>query len=343
MKEYPYPYPWKELPGTTEEMAFLDRRFSEMSVRERYLVEGASQLQSIDTAADLINLTEQLYNFDFFYGAADDTALGSYLAKYRGHATDAQLPFLKLAQWELDLRESHSGVFVSGGFVEQTMPCGQIYNGENLSQMTNGNGTVKLKLASRTCPAGVWVRLPDHEPAIGEPDELQVAFGELGVTNLHRVMLLEAKCCLDNIIDLVDQYDSLEQLIMDSNNLGYVLEECGQGMKCFEEWFQAAMQLEGCTRLDEALDISKNLDCYDFVPTEQHWERFGKDLARRNKIINPDSPMAQYFDYAMYCKAEIERLNLEPCALGYIARNSREFIYGFSKSSTEPQTPTMEL
>ena len=46
------------------------------------------------------------------------------------------------------------------------------------------------------------------------------------------------------------------------------------------EHLESAMEIEGCTRLDFALDISQNLDCYDFVPkalilksTEESWQR----------------------------------------------------------------------
>jgi len=343
MKNYPYPYPWQELPSTPEEMAFLDRRFAEMSVREGYLLEGASRLQSIDNAADLINLIEQLDNFEFFYGSMDDSSLGDYYAKYRENATYAQMPYLDLKRWGADLRERHGGVFVSGGYVEQTSPCRQIYNGENLGQMTSGNGSVKLKLASCNRPEGVWVKLPDHEIHTIEPDEVAAALGELGVNKLSRTVLLEAKCCLDNITDLTDQYDSLERLIEDGNNLGYVLEECGQGMICFEERFRAAVELEGSTRLDEALDISQNLQCYDFIPEPQYWERFGRQLAQQRGIINPDSPAAMYFDYAAYCKAEINRLGLQPCSHGYIARNSQEFICEFSKNGFATKNPSMGM
>lgn len=227
MKDYPYPYPWRELPGTPEAIRFLETRFADMSVRERYLLEGASQLQSVDHAADLINLIEQLDCFAFYYGATDDSSLGEYIAKYRENATYKQLPFFNLARWGKDVREQHGGVFVARGFVEQIEPCLQRYNGTNLGRLTRENASVRLKVASGKCPAGVWVKLPDHEPSTGEPDELAVALGELGIGKWCQAMLLEAKCWLDNIAGLFEQYDSLEKLIEDGNNLGYVLGEHG--------------------------------------------------------------------------------------------------------------------
>jgi len=337
MKDYTYPYPWKGLSGTAEEMRFLAARFAEMSAREQHLVEGASQLQSIDTAADLIDLTEQLDCFAFYYGAADDGKLGDYIAKYRENATYAQLPFFDFARWGKDVREQHGGVYVSGGFVEQISPSRQIYDGENLSQMTGGNWSVKLKLASRYRPDGVWLKLPDHEIHTVEPDEAAVALGELGVDNLSHTILLESKCCLDNITITMEQYDDLDRLIQDGSNLGYVLEEQGQGMPCFEAHLRAAMELENCTRLDHALDISQNLACFDFIPEPQQRERYGRHLARQRGVVNPDSPAALYFDYEAYCKAEIERLGLKPCAQGYIARNDREFIFEFSSPPRQEQ------
>jgi hypothetical protein len=335
MKDYPYPYPWKELSGTPEEKRFLETRFAEMSVRECYLLEGASLFQPIDNAADLINLTEQLDCFVFYCGATDDSALGEYIAKYRERVTCEQLPFFDLACWGKDAREQHGGVFVSGGFVEQVRPCRQCYDGTNINMMSCET-SVQLKVASGSCPAGVWVKLPDHEPSTGEPDELAAAMGALGIKKWCQAVLLEAKCCLDNISDLSEQYGSLKELIEKGNDLGYVLEERGQGMACFEERFRAAMELESCIRLDEALDISENLDCYDFIPDESQWEHFGQELARRSKIIDPGSTAGIYFDYAAYCKAEIERLRLKPCTFGYIARNDHEFINMYSRAQLEP-------
>ena len=344
MKAYPYPYPWKGLPGTAEETQYLGWRLSEMSVRERYLLEGASRLQSVDTAADLINLTEQLDSFSLCLGATDDAALGAYVARCRERIPKKQIPLLDTARWGRDLRERHDGVFTSGGFVEQTSPLRQIYAaGDSLSKLTAGDAAMRLKVASAHCPDGVWLMLPDHEPITGEPDERAAAREVLGVTGWDGAVLLEAKCCLWNITNPARQYATLEQLIDAGNNLGYVLEEQGQGMTCFDEYFRAAMELEGCTRLDEALDISQNLNCYDFIPAEEHWKTFGRRIAERSGIIDPDSAAAPYFDYAAYCKSEIERLGLKRCADGYIARNDQAFIHEFSEPAPQEQNLSLSL
>jgi hypothetical protein len=344
MKAYPYPYPWKDLSGSMDETAYLERRFAEMSVRERYLLEGAARLQSIDTAADMINLTEQLDSFSLCLGATDDAALGAYVARCRERIPKKQIPLLDTARWGRDLRERHDGVFTSGGFVEQTSPLRQIYAaGDSLSKLTAGDAAMRLKVASAHCPDGVWLMLPDHEPITGEPDERAAAREVLGVTGWDGAVLLEAKCCLWNITNPARQYATLEQLIDAGNNLGYVLEEQGQGMTCFDEYFRAAMELEGCTRLDEALDISQNLNCYDFIPAEEHWKTFGRRIAERSGIIDPDSAAAPYFDYAAYCKSEIERLGLKRCADGYIARNDQAFIHEFSEPAPQEQNLSLSL
>lgn len=335
MKGYPYPYPWKELPGTAEEKAFLDARFAKMSIREHYLVEGASQFNSIETAADLINLTEQLDNFSFYYGANSDEKLGKHIATYEYHVTPDQLRFLDLNAWGSGIREQNGGVFVSGGYVEQHYSCQEVYTGENLFQISSENASMRIKVASASQPTGLWIRLPDHEISTGEPDELSVVMSELGITNWSRAVLLEVDCCFDNITGIADQYESLEELIQAGNNLGYIMEEQGQGMPYFQQRFQAAMDMEDCTRLDEALDISQNLRCYDFIPSEQHWQKFGRDLAQKRGLSRPSSPIEMYFDCVAYCRAEIEALNLQSCKGGYIARNQNEFIREFSKGPQE--------
>ena len=42
----------------------------------------------------MINLTEQLSSFDFYYKAIDEKSLGEYVAKHKEDASDEILPFI---------------------------------------------------------------------------------------------------------------------------------------------------------------------------------------------------------------------------------------------------------
>lgn len=341
MREYPYPYPWKELPGTAEETAFLERRMEKLSVREGALLEGAAKMVSVQTAAYLINLTEQLDRFDFLPGVTDDAALGGQIALYQLRAPAQMLPFLKLGEIGGDYRLKNNGVFTECGYVEEKVPLRTIYTGENLDRMDE-NWSVRLKLASGSCPDGVWMKLPDYPAAEGDPGEAQVTMDALGIEVWEQAWMLEAECALPNITILWEQYDTLEHLIWDANNLGYALGEQGQGMRYFMERFLSALELEGCTRMDEALDISQNLGCYDFVPPQPLWESYGRELAVKRGIALPGGPLEPYFDFAAYAQAEIEKLCLTPCEHGYAARNGQEFLYEYSQPPQQGQGMEMK-
>lgn len=324
-------YLWTDLKGTEKEKEYLKNRFAEMSVKEQYIMEGAVQIVEVNNALDLIDLTEQLSNFDFHYKATDDISLGEYVARHKECASDDILPFIKTKQLGSEYNEDFNGIFTDKGYVYQRNNLKQIYDGTNLDEMTEDDWTVKIKVGSKDYPEGVWINLPDYEFSSLEPDEMAIALDALGTNKWSRCALLDAKCVFPNIKELAEQYDSIEELISDGNNFGYVCDEQGQGRAFFTEHLASAMELEGCTRLDFALDISQNLNCYDFAPKEDKLERYGKILASKNGIVEPDTILGDNFDYTLYAKAEIEKKGLEPCKNGFIKSNGEEFRYEFSK------------
>jgi len=324
-------YIWKDIEGTEKENEYLKKRFAEMSVKEKYILEGAVQIVEVNNASDLINLTEQLSNFDFHYKATDNESLGEYIARHKECASDDILPFIKTKQLGSEYHEDFNGIFTDKGYIYQRNSLKQIYDGTNLDEMTGDDWTVKIKVGSKDYPQGVWINLPDYEFSSLESDEMAIALDALGTNKWSRCALLDAKCVFPNIKELAEQYDSIEELISDGNNFGYVCDEQGQGRAFFTEHLESAMELEGCTRLDFALDISQNLNCYDFAPKEDKLERYGKILASKNGIVEPDTILGDNFDYTLYAKAEIEKKGLEPCKNGFIKPNGEEFHYEFSK------------
>jgi hypothetical protein len=324
-------YLWKKLEGTEVENEYLEKRFAEMSVKEKYILEGAVQIVEVNNASDLINLTEQLSNFDFYYKATDNKTLGEYVARHKECASNEILPFIKMDLLGREYHEDFNGVFTDNGYVYQRNTLKQIYDGSNLDKMTGDDWTVKIKVGNKDYPEGVWVNLPDYEFSSLEPDEMAIALDALGTNKWSRCALLDAKCIFPNIKELAEQYDSIEELISDGNNFGYACDEQGQGMPFFIEHLESAMELEGCTRLDFALDISQNLNCYDFAPKEEKLERYGRLLASKNGIVEPDTILGDNFDYTLYAKADIENRGLEPCKNGFIKSNGGVFHYEFSK------------
>ena len=331
MKELDYLL--KDLEGTEKEKEYLERRFTEMSVKEQYTFEGAIQILPIETATDLINLSEQLSKFNFYYNAIDDRSLGEYIARYKEGATDEILPFIKMEQLGKEYHEDFQGVFTDTGYILQRNSLKQIYDGTNLDKLTEGDWTVKIKVGSEDQHEGVWINLPDYELSSLEPDEMSIALDTLGISDWSEGTLLDVKCIFPNIIELKDQYETIEKLIEAANNFGYICDEQGQGKDFFIEHLESAMELEVCTRLDFALDISQNLDCYDFVPSEDNLEKHGRILAKKNGIVEVDTILGDNFDYIKYARADIEKRGLEPCQNGFIKRNEEKFYYEFSKET----------
>ena len=333
-------YLLENLEKNQEELKYLQDRFKEMSVKERYILEGAVVLNEIRTAADLINLTEQLYRFEYYHKATDEKSLGEYVAKYKEYASDEALKFIKTEKIGREYHEDFQGSFTDEGYIIQRGVIKQVYNGTNIDELSKGDWAVKLKLSSKDKPEGVWVNLPDYELSTGEADELTLALEILGAEDINDVKLVDAICIFPNIKDLEEQYETIEGLIIDGNNLGYILDEPHDDRDFFLEHFQSAMELEDCTRLDYALDISQNLECYDYLPKTANLEKYGRFVADRDKIVKEGTILGDNFDYVKYAKADIEKEELTPCKYGSIKRNDTKFRYQFSE---EPNSISLSM
>lgn len=167
---------------------------------------------------------------------------------------DAQLPqelseHIDLEQLGRNYEDEHPGLFFGNCYVEYPNQGPALrYNGENLAYCVDGIWSVKVKLASPRCPDGVWLRLPDYEDANdGRPDEMRITLDELDVKTVDECTLLEARCILPGLGDLLEQYDRPSDLIYDGQNLGFVLDERGQGLHSFTELYTGALEYPFCS------------------------------------------------------------------------------------------------
>ena len=181
---------------------------------------------------------------------------------------------------------------------------------------------MRLKLASRRVPDGVWVKLPDYHDMNDEPGDIRMALDALQVRTVQECTLLDAKCILPEIRDLRSQYDDLLELIYDGQNLGVLLDEQGQGMPGFHARFAAAMDYENCHQLRAAVDIAQNLSSYEYVPALKLRAYAMEDLADKG-LLDKVQKYSESFAYEEYAAELLQRDGYIMTAdeLGFVLRN----------------------
>ena len=149
---------------------------------------------------------------------------------------------------------------------------------------------------------------------------MRITLDELGVKIVDECTLLEARCILPGLGDLTVQYDRPSDLIYDGQNLGFVLDERGQGLHSFTELYTGALEYEGCASLAEALDIAENLNRYDFVPVNGLREYAEKELQKQCVTLPP--AVASAFNYEEYAAERLEHdgFIINAAETGYIGK-----------------------
>ena len=289
-----------------------------------------------NTARDAVNLMLSLPDYEVICPAGSYEQLGEYYLRYEAGQPDL-IPYANLEQIGWNYEDSHLGIFVGDCFVVlPRQEPRQFYDGTNLDQLPDADWSLRLRLASPAMPEGVWLCLPDSTiDEKGRMDEIRLALRELKVQTIQECRLLDVRCSLPELSIGLDEYQDLTDLIYDGNDLGYVLQEQGQGEPHFLEKFRAALEYERCHDLKLALDIASNLNCYDYCPVSDV-ERFGEEgLQKQGNAVFRDPVLKGSIDLKAYGEAQLEQQGyfLNAAETGYIRRNEQEFHY----ERTEPR------
>lgn len=326
------------LPGTPLERAWLEERLKTLSVRESCVLTAAAAQHSPESMAEAVRCLRSLDDYEVCYPADSYLQLGEFCLGQEKALPEEVRPYLDLEQLGRKYEDEHPGLFVGDCYV--IYPASAICCGGSLLR-GDETWSVKLKLASPSCPNGVWLRLPDYTaPLIDGSVEVAMALNALRVKALEDCTLLEAHCILPEVDDLMEQYSSIPELVRDGNNLGYALGEQGEGAHRWIERFAAALEYEDCRTLRFALDISQNLHCYDWVPCDELSEYGARHL--RSCGVSKELVESGCIDLKGYAEdmLEVSGYYLTEDESAYVARNDLEFFY---ERSTPEQAPDMTM
>lgn len=324
-----------ELPGTPAEQAWVRDYLETLSGWEGLVLAASVSRRLPASAEDAVNHLLSLRGGYVYLSADNYKGLGErWLRTAEKHLPDDVLEYIDLGAMGMRFAGDHPGYFVENHYAvcppEDAMTA---YQGRD-SPLPEDNGwSVKLKLASPAAPEGVWLRLPDYqglEPEDSSDGEIAAAKDALGVQSLDECTLLEARCVLPEAGAVQNQYDSIEDLVRDGNSLGFILDERVQGAEHWRERFAAALEYEGCHTLRFALDISQNLDCYEWVSCENLKEFAANHL--RSCGVSEELIRSGYVNLKGYAEDLLETSGymLTADKSAYVTRNTRTFSYNYS-------------
>ncbi len=114
---------------------------------------------------------------------------------------------------------------------------------------------------------------------------------------------------------------NLADLVYDGQELGILLDKRGQGSPDFLERFSAALELESCRRLYDALNIASSLNGYDYISKDRFLDKVTEEVNGQEWAKGGDA-VKGCFDYAAYAAALAEQQGYQTTAdgLNYIRK-----------------------
>ena len=142
---------------------------------------------------------------------------------------------------------------------------------------------------------GEWVKFPTTA------EELKKVFERIGIgakddfgQTYEEWFVTDYDCYVDGLYDLLGEYDNLDEL----NYLASKLDDMSQDEY---ERFQAAMEIGDHTgSIQELINLTENLDCYDVYPDIHDHDDLGRYYIEELDAMQVPEHLRNYIDYEAY-------------------------------------------
>ena len=167
---------------------------------------------------------------------------------------------------------------------------------------------------------GEWVKFPTNA------EELKKVFDRIGIGQkddfgqpYEEWFITDYDCYVGALYDKLGEYENLDEL----NYLASKLEEMGQGEYA---QFQAAMEVgDHSGSLQEIINLTENLDCYDLYPSIQDYDDLGRYYIEELDAMQVPEHLRNYIDYEAYGRDVALEEGGDFTDLGYIRDTGSSF------------------
>ena len=167
---------------------------------------------------------------------------------------------------------------------------------------------------------GEWVKFPTTA------EELKKVFDRIGIGQkddfgqpYEEWFITDYDCYVGALYDKLGEYDNLDEL----NYLASKLEEMGEGEYA---QFQAAMEVgDHSGSLQEIINLTDNLDCYDLYPSIQDYDDLGRYYIDELDAMQVPEHLRNYIDYEAYGRDVALEESGDFTDLGYVRDTGSSF------------------
>ena len=167
---------------------------------------------------------------------------------------------------------------------------------------------------------GEWVKFPTTA------EELKKVFERIGIgakddfgQTYEEWFITDYDCYVDGLYDLLGEYANLDEL----NYLASKLDDMSQDKY---ERFQAAMEIGDHTgSIQELINLTENLDCYDIYPDIHDHDDLGRYYIEELDAMQVPEHLRNYIDYEAYGRDIALEENGQFTDLGYVRDTGDSF------------------
>ena len=323
---------------TLEQVNFLADKVSRMDEIQLETYEGALHIQQVAdyntllSMTDLINTTYNLDSFDFHPGVVSDGDLGEIcmtggMLDLVDNLPDEAADLLDARKVGEAMRRNNQGTFTSNGYVFRGSNNWQeVYDGQHLPEQPEEHGLISLHLVSANHVLRenreVWLELPADEQAI------ERALTSLNENSLEECFITDAKSILPSLPYQLAGDEDIGRL----NTLAKRIEAFPDSRTLTK--YKAILELECQPDLDRMLDITQNMNCYDYDTVVISDASYAEYLFHEGDIDISD-PAFSNFDFKGYGKRQSEG---SPCIMtnyGPVSRTEETFVPEYTKPKQE--------
>lgn len=318
-----------ENPSLTE-LNFLAQRISSLGESERLAFASRAAAEKTPDMKKLINITYNLKEIIILAGLGNDRDLGKFyvdndMVEELREVPDKALKFLDYEKIGLEYREAEKGEFINGSYMlNHNLDFEEVYDGVHLPEQPAGEDYVfKLLVCDGTFyPSEVDECTPLNLPATA--DEIAHVLDEQNIPDFDGCVVYKNESAIPQLNGVFSDYVDIESLRLLADRINELKE---QGLTAK---YKAVLEFTQCSDLYSALDLAKNLDCFDFHPEMSGAAAYGKLALLKTSGLATGDPVFKHLEFEKYGQEMMKQDGASATQYGLVLYNDKEPVLEYS-------------